>query len=114
MKIEKLELKHYAPYLAHEVLVRTPDQYGEIPDEFKMTVDNIDIIEANSFRMLLRPISDLTQKHLDELGWNSFQLPCERTNLIHYNLNWGTWQKLFEWHFDVFGLIPSGLALPKK
>ena len=23
-------------------------------------------------------------------------------------------EKLFKWHFDVFGLIPSGLALPKK
>lgn len=26
-------------------------------------------------------------------------------------LTFSDWQKLFEWHFDVFGLIPSGLAI---
>lgn len=37
-------------------------------------------------------------------------------NIIYtrYNsLSYETVQKLIEWHFDVFGLIPAGLAVPK-
>ena len=57
-------------------------------------------------------------------GAKSFIAACELKNVPFSRDKWIAkkltncpyWimQKLFEWHFDVFGLIPSGLALPKK
>ncbi len=144
--MEKLELKHIAPYLPYKLIVRQTGQFEQpMADEFIMTVDNIDIVYANHIKPLLRPLSDLTKeipndknhvllpletlKRLEKnefhkcSGAKSFIAACELKKIPFSRDRWIAkkltncpyWiiQKLFEWHFDVFGLIPAGLAIKK-
>jgi hypothetical protein len=122
-----LELKHLAPYLPYGLKV----MYNATPH--LMTTQLLEqashwmtigyAIESQS-KPILRPLSDLTKEiehngktfiPYTEMEWEDVD-PMEAFNI---NFNFRTeiacplfiWQLLFEWHFDVFGLIEKGLAI---
>ena len=121
----KLEIKHLAPYLPYSLKVsklhtmHTCLGIGSI--------DHILTTQKEAYKPILRPLSDLTKEI--EIDGKKF-VPKESIGLIHdisgnNILNFRTGEridvlclpyfmveKLFEWHFDVFGLIDQGLALP--
>jgi hypothetical protein len=85
---------------------------------------------SGDFRLLLRPLSDLTKEI--EVDGKRF-VPIKEFYEIYgggyqnfenwYDMNWANYsrpleclsyndlQKLFEWHFDVFGLTEKGYAI---
>ncbi|MEL4307391.1 hypothetical protein [Joostella sp. CR20] len=136
----KLELKHLAPYLPYSLKVNRYDAYeffnpldlmgfsygkAEICNEGILSKD----IALDKIKPILRPLSDLT-KEIEHKGrrfipeaeienlFGSFELN-HNPELLHFKLDsWTTWSdlhsvtsKLFEWHFDVFNLIPNNLAI---
>lgn len=118
----KLELKHLAPYLPYDVMCVAPaNQYGvkhlfKVMDIYMMTnIVNYD----TSFKPMLRPL-DLTQ----EIEHNGERfVPIERLtywfdftyldthSLYIYEYPYNVVEKLFEWKFDYFDLIPNNLAI---
>ena len=132
----ELELKHLAPYLPYGLKVETSDRttfsyvrelvYELTGQEFVQTQISINMIEgsAGQHRLILRPLSDLT-KEIEHNG-EKFAPYIKLVNEGHgylwgklktYNMDavdYGCVQKLFEWHFDVFGLIENNLAINKN
>lgn len=124
----KLELKHLAPYLSYKLKVKKLN--GVI---ITMTTPYIDYC-LNETKPLLRPLSDLTKEieHKGQRGGDIF-IPtrilmchqfkfCDDKEDLLFNLQspesiqrcpYNVVHKLLEWHFDVFGLIPEGLAISK-
>ena len=107
------------------------DSLDCLTDNEHLSLENF-ITENNAtktpvHKLLLRPLSDLTNEI--EVDGEKF-IPKEKINLIHdlsgnNILNFRTGEridilclpyfmveKLFEWHFDVFGLIDQNLAHP--
>ena len=121
--MNKLEIKHLAPYLPYGVRV-TKDDWGKI-----FTLDNdgttlncvgIDYVLNCKAKPILRPLSDLTKeieingekfvpKNMLSTSLQSLN-SCE--DLIkHRIIMFDDSQKLIEWHFDIFGLIDKNLAI---
>lgn len=135
----KLELKHLAPYLPYGLKCYEPrfntkhTIIGFVGNEVYIGDED----EISSFVLddetlpILRPLSDLTKEievngkkiipcnlifpcdYLDnEFDIFSYQyaeaLQKEKLNCC---LDYNQWNLLFEWHFDVFGLIEKGLAI---
>jgi hypothetical protein len=164
--MEKLELKHLAPYLPYQV------NFTDITlkPRWTLMVANISVFDYINHKLILHPLSDLTKEiehngekfvPLVELFKLIKNVECEIliTNDEHYSLgynsdldcyymifdniefefgeyevefyfqnnnlvlnvpvwfnnvisnNYDLYGKLFEWHFDVFGLIEKGLAI---
>lgn len=111
----QLELKHLAPYLPFKVKVRCCLGKGSI-----WTLRQFNIAQFSYYdKLILRPLSDLTKevehngerfvpndKLLEFYGEeiDNYSLPLKLNSYILI-------QQLFEWHFDVFGLIEKGLAI---
>ena len=137
---EKLELKHLAPYLPYGLHGAVED-FEENTVHLNVKVMSVDIDDLclsfdecldvylddtkdAIFKPILRPLTDLTKEadkfeefeqfNIEEFGitrtemLNSFIESEDRLNIC-YGFNF--WQKLFENHFDVFGLIDKGLAI---
>lgn len=125
----KLELKHIAPYLPYGLKVLRPDKKTIL--EIKGVNGNLIIFERignlsqygdlSNSKPILRPLSDLT-KEIDVDGERF--VPIEKikhwsfegyTKLIHGKIDNSItafhWNKLCEWHFDVFGLVEKDLAI---
>ena len=91
--MEKLELKHLSPYLPYGLRI----DYGYTNPinntrfNFKLNGTNISkILSFSEWKPILKPID--------------FK--------IEYELRrWDSFEKLFSEHYDVFGLIPKGLAI---
>lgn len=85
---------------------------------------------VKEFKPILRPLSDLTKeieingekiratfwlsKHFKDVEEAAHFLAFGKTKTVKHlieNLPYKIIVKLFEWHFDVFGLIPVGLAI---
>jgi len=77
------------------------------------------------FKLILRPLSDLNKEvkgHKEsfklfysdvlykKFDYGAYASERLTTDIIH-NLKFEIVQQLFEWHFDVFGLIDKGLAI---
>lgn len=126
--MEKLELKHLALYLPYELkglVFYTEEDFELISLSTKDGLE--DEASINSWltgyksKPILRPLSDLTKEievngelfvPLEKL--ESMFGDCTRltdTMLVNSFTPFGIVQKLFEWHFDVFGLIEKGLAI---
>jgi hypothetical protein len=130
----KIELKHIAPYLPYKVKAITA-QKDIVEVEGLYTFGDIySTIGDTPFYtilLILRPLSDLTKEI--EIEGKKF-VPIELIKDIMYEVEQrydfpismyinGSWvysceelpydlvQKLFEWHFNVFGLIEKGLAV---
>jgi len=130
----KLELKHLAGYLPYrlkgnfEVSEVVPSVKFELRKK-ELRADNIDFFLSYA-KPILRPLSDLTKEI--EVDCEKF-VPCVELNKIHptkatyFEMQEGiidsikvdcltSWvqNKLLEWHFDIYGLIETGLAIDKK
>jgi hypothetical protein len=139
MKIQLKNLAPYLPYqlkfLYHGNIykMRWINRFGDI--DYDSQNDFIDAFPPNIFnkeldlvKLILRPLSDLTREI--EVNGDKF-VPIERLFEVessmdrHFNyleieqqskigmkyISYGIVQKLFEWHFDVFGLIENDLAI---
>lgn len=129
---EKLTLEYLAPYLPY--LLQLQWYYEKTID---MSIANIEkviefsLYENILYKPLLHPLSKLTKEieHNGEkfvpLDWfpkNGFRndiLPewwfdCNACASDMDSIMYTYVRKLFEWHFDVFGLIEKGLAIEKQ
>lgn len=123
----KLELKHLAPYLPYGLIyVYDGKKYkcsSTIGLKFIGYDDNQDSWHyVDDCKPILRPLSDLTKEI--EVNGEKF-VPIEKYNYLRFeeisNYNGGQnvlnfiqvreHNLLLEMHFDVFGLIPQGLAI---
>jgi len=132
----KLELKHLAPYLPYE----TKFSCEKTEDEFVVglligldAMENVAVIFSDEFigatslgiapchldkiKPILRPLSDLT-KEIEHNGEKFVPStifpehgPYDTAFKIQNRLPYSVVAILFEWHFDVFGLIDEGLAI---
>lgn len=136
----KLELKHLSPYLPYGLNLLRKDNNGIYRMVVSNnSVSWIDGVQINSvlndryekFIPILRPLSDLTKEiehngerfiPIDILGKNhkefyfdfngSLLIKRKNTNMyIPIIDTYAFIEKLFEWHFDVFGLIDAGIAI---
>lgn len=126
----KLELKHLAPYLPYRLKIRC----GEIShpilncadtNEFEIAIKEVFI--NSTYKPILRPLSDLTKEievngekfvPLDWFDKNYAPLECSHQEMKKHfmkdtlkTMPYLVIEKLIEWHFDVFGLIPLNLAI---
>lgn len=133
----KLELKHLTPYLPYRVEIYQPNVDGR--NTFTLDVEGLRIMEVQGFeyfKPILRPMSSLTKELYYELsgksesysfgfwygkhngdndkreyiyhsGYTSRQyFLCDGYGQFSYKMM----DFFFKNHFDVFGLIPAGLA----
>lgn len=133
--VKELELKHIAPYLPYGLKYKSIDN-GSINELLELSFD-ADF--TGWMKPILRPLSQLTPKEYWRLSGKDFKLTFgfyynryngnnDKREFIYHEgytsrrffLNEGveTWpyhmmKFFFEHHFDVFGLIPSGLAIEK-
>ncbi len=130
---KELTLKHLAPYLPYELKIKTSihgwgNNIGKSHYRIDKMTDKsiIDLLVSRNRKIILRPLSDLTKKieHNNKkfvpfhyLG-GDFEDDdyYEKQKKGTYNYETKHWafrnvQKLFEWHFDVFGLIEKGIAI---
>lgn len=139
--MEKLESKHIVGYLPYGLKMYWEDlnEYPQTP--WLLKCHNIDLALENQNKPILRPLSDLTKEieHNGEkfvpMGWFekninkniSFYLPSNldiplQIDIITENYSqtidlfegYLAVQKLYEWHFDIHGLIEKGLAIDKN
>lgn len=127
--MDKLEIHHITPYLPYGLKsVTTANHYG-VPQLIReVTPYNFMnfIEETTDAKLLLRPLSDLQEKITvngvsfipEEVLFNlkfDYEISVAMVagsvvnKRIEVNPYWMV-QKLFEWNFDVFGLIEKGLA----
>ena len=127
----KLELKHLAPYLPYGLKTKF-QLYGVIglitpqKDEVRnkeLTTDSITFV-LKYCKPILRPLSDLDSGNIEGLFYSEWLIEKYHTigienqiNRIEDDIRWINHcdyiliQHLFEWHFDVFGLIEKELAI---
>lgn len=133
----KLELKHLAPYLPyglkieHSTFQTGKRKISELTSIKSNSVETEHRIycQIENCKPILRPISELLEK-LDffELGDDdNYSIEFDHGNIkLIKNLEsiadnksyfdiqflpYAVVQQLIEWHFDIFGLIPAGLAI---
>lgn len=128
--MEKLELKHLAPYLPYGLNIQIELDDGDIYSERIIGLDEeLAIIESGdcmigNFKPIFHPLSRLTEE-IEHDGEKFVPIQHEELvgsdivrdfskGLIHYDLiKYGVIQKLFEWHFNVFDL-PEELYIKKS
>ena len=126
----KLELKHLLPYLLHRLKLGKNESYT-MGFETMSNYWVIGVAEAPGcpdFPPCLRPLSDLTKEieHNGEkfvpievlipnytLEYQETFIHAWKSDIENNYISWKNIQLLFEWHFDVFGLIDEGLAIKK-
>lgn len=134
----ELEVKHLAPYLPYglklQYVVRGVVQSTGIMrsishNDFEThpTMVNINYQGEEHiwmFRPILRPLSDLTKEieekfvPIEKCGYCSLEDCTNESEIEEITsshilgfMPFNYFDKLLEWHFDVFGLIPNGLAI---
>ena len=136
----KLELKHLTPYLPYKPMVRflyDDDSGGDWmplnPDRgIDLFIHTMAFYKMKERQIAFHPLSDLTKR----IEHNKVEfVPCDtlfddysdmdssmtsKQGADAFIKNEGRldlcfplmfWDKLFEWHFDLFGLIDKGLAI---
>jgi hypothetical protein len=125
----KLELKHLAPYLPHDIEVL--DALNQKVKIIGLKNETYFIENGNTYaygdiqdcKPILRPLSELTKEievngekfvpilYLIEVHGNSldYSYLLSTKNVIEYS--YAIVEKLLEWHFDIFGLIENNLAI---
>ena len=122
MIVEKLELKHLAPYLPYglkciflnETELRSIDFLTRRCSFTNGMSCPVNHEGSHYFQPILRPLSDLKGSGLKLSSYT-----MQQTSNLTVGLEWGIFSTspytdlviLFENHFDVFGLIESGLAV---
>ena len=123
-----LSAVHLAPYLPYELrfsdgtILYSIDIDNELMllDTKKGGISN-HRIEWGNILPVLRPISSLTIENMKEFSGSDFKrysieyletiLETYKKEISTNSLSYRLMQKLFENHFDVFGLIEKGLAV---
>ena len=111
----KKDRKLLTPYLDYKVLVKTRYGTGELiclntSGAALVCIEgagNIGVEKDEYILPLLRPLSELKK----EIG---HEIDLAPSGALHNESPYYVFQYCFKHHFDAFGLIPSGLALPKK
>jgi len=127
----KLGLKHLAAYLPHLLTIRVYRANESLfVEDLVLNGEILDYLFENShqrnnsiniYKPILRPLSDLTKEQREELNEIDDQITLT-ANHQHFKTNEGSYLdpeqvpynyavKLLEWHFDMFGLIDTGLAV---
>ena len=136
--MEKLELKHLAPYLPYSLIFKTDfDHLQYLMTSLNIHKSKVTFRAINNFKNsktkavkllgnnkpILRPLSDLfidqKIKDLRDLGsndmlfWGLNGFTGDLTNVDVYkkDLTFSVLEYLYKNHFDVFGLIEKGLAI---
>jgi len=125
--MDKLELKHLAPYLPYKLkceFERTYENTIEILVGIEKTDKNYVCLfgEFGEFiptqvKPILRPLSDLTKKEMKQFGFDEYdgtKPHCIRKRNVWYmvtSLSYCQFIDLCSLHVDVFGLIEKGLAI---
>ena len=130
----KLELKHIAPYLPYGLKFRNGKEFDVVTGIDNNTVISLfrghltNFTSIEEIKPILRPLSDLTKEiEVNGIKYESVEHYFEE---IYYTQTFHKQVKsiiqderwinhceyilvefLFEHHFDVFGLIPQGLAI---
>ena len=125
--MEKLELKHLAPYLPYRIKVKWYRQDDCSFQTSDLTISDYPFLTTKLMKPILRPLSDLKNYitvdgeefcpmfFLDQ-QYATLDFVSQAESLIVDDrwlicCDYGLIQHLFEWHFDVFGLIEKGLAI---
>lgn len=117
--MEKLELRHIAPYLPYKLKGLFKDEDDNAKNYLsELETDNIEYF-LDEATIILRPLSDLTKEieqnffPYDELwkyhnfsSMNFYYIEKDPTRYPYTIVS-----ALLSWHFDVFGLIEKGLAI---
>lgn len=131
--MEKLELKHLAGYLPYGLKI-----YYELVNDrnqldWGLTLCKVQFCLDNQNKPILRPLSDLTKEiqvngkkfipmdvlcSIEVSEEEAFKLYGKIPEVWKYlsetkTRYWDFWQveKMYEWHFDIHGLIEKGLAI---
>lgn len=115
----KLELKHLAPYLPYGLKIGAVKDFEGIREVNGSNncskYVNIDAVVRLQYKPILRPLSDLDKVNgfsLSDMITHGYHNPFWQPEnfdvkyLMHLDF-----EKLTSWHFDIFGLIPAGLAI---
>ena len=114
----KLELKHLAPYLPYDLEFYVQHANGTRLNNWCMTIDtDLRAVLEQQNKPILRPLSDLTKEiNMDGDMVSAYEILPRREKEDYKNpiigyWSWNAMLILFEYHFDVFGLIEKGLAI---
>jgi len=121
----KLELKHIAPYLPYGLKYVPKHNEDDIQ---LLSIGMLHPQNIESVKPILRPLSDLTEviEHegkefvplrvlwKEKYPHDGLNKSYSKTKCDVEEMPYSFLLRLFEWHFDVFGLIPEGLAIEKK
>jgi hypothetical protein len=120
----KLELKHLAPYLPYGLKLKINTSIGTFDRNFELDCGhdfNLHLSQGN-VKPILRPISDFNKEitingntfipavmlgftsNLKKFDLQNFSENIQQVSYVHFMI-------FIEYHFDVFGLIPAGLAI---
>jgi hypothetical protein len=112
--MEKLELKHLAPYLPYGIFV------GDGRTPFKLTEHNFGNVFPYITEIYLRPLSEISdfEEIMDEFSIRSwevfedhfFDTVLGRSLNCFDNVNYTIVELCFKYNLDIFGLIDKGLA----
>lgn len=124
--MEKLTIKHLAPYLPYGLKIEfSRNIYPKKTEIQELSIFDFHLWDDNKFKIkpILRPLSDLRNEiNINGNGFIPFKKLETKVIMSEFDLNeWietitesmplSDWNLLFEWHFDVFGLIEKGLAI---
>jgi len=112
----KLELKHLAPYLPYGLKYKL---FKKINGDHTLTTQSLLDWDFNLHDIIpiLRPLSDLRNHNNEVMPVYRLEIPrADFTDILDEGkpvsqLAYCIIEKLFENHFDVFGLIDAGLAI---
>lgn len=134
----KLEIKHLVPYLPYDLKVCAMGELADSdkPKVFEMVGLDNKFVEFHEIGRtiteqyiysdifpILRPLSDLTKEievngekfvpiyYWDDTNRKDILYQCSTDYKYCEYLEWFIIEKLFEWHFDVFGLLENNLAI---
>lgn len=131
-KLKFLSDKHFFEYgKRREMIARgiSLDDDKNINVEFLQDDELVFLNELKDTKPILRPLSDLKRTDLDIEGHEGYFHYLEEKYFTHsndirhlrrivneddrwiYTIPMYLYEHLLEWHFDVFGLIPKGLAI---
>ena len=124
----KLELKHLGPYLPYGLKVVSKRNriqkmgvYSGI--EYGVSVCDIGFVLNNDLKPILRPINELTVddlkrmlgEYVTDFDYSNYKIFILKVNNIFDGqlepLDYCQTQELFAEHWDLFQLIPQGLAI---
>lgn len=107
-KTMKLELKHLTPYLPYNLKMYWENLDGQIRDPYILLPSAIDHIIDFQNKPILRPLSDLTK----EIEWEDGKyMMTDHDDFDLEEETYGVIQDYLSRHFDIFSLIPKGLAI---